>query len=134
VSLTGVTLGGRRAAERLMTDACTITRAAGAPVFDEATGTYTTPTPTTLYSGKCRVKTYRQNNDRVVDFGGEPVSLWPFSVSVPVEVTGLEVDDIVTVTASVLDPDVVGTRLRVRDVVKGSQITARRLGCEVNAG
>lgn len=135
MSFTSATLAGRRAALRLMVDSCRIERrSSGAPVFDATSGTYTDPASTDLYVGPCRVRNYRQNNDRVVQFGAEPVSLWPFVVSVPIDVTGLQVDDLITITASVLDPGLNDLRLRVRDVTLGSQVTARRLGCEVNAG
>jgi hypothetical protein len=129
-----VTLTGRRAAEQLMLDACTITREAGAGSFNTTTGTFTPATPTTLYAGKCRVKhAGGQSGDRQVQQGEEQVGLWPFVVSVPTTVVNLRPDDIVTVTASAIDADLVGLVLRVRDVVQGSQVTARRLGCEVVA-
>lgn len=129
------TLSGRAAAEALMVDTCTITRSATRGTFNETTLQYDSPTTTSLYTGKCRVKPAGgQVSDRVVQFGEQAVSLWPFQVSVPISVENLAVDDLVTITASSLDPDLVGTVLRVRDVTQGTHITARRLGCEVNAG
>jgi hypothetical protein len=124
---------GRRAAEALMVDTCTITRGTGEQVFDPATGQYVTTAGELLYTGPCRVKP-QNNADRVVEAGGQAVSLWPFVVSVPVSEVSFEVDDLVTVTASVLDPALVGKVLRVRQVALGSHLTARRLGCEVDAG
>ena len=47
---------GRIAAERLMTDTCTITRAGGEPVYDATTDTYTFPAGSTVYEGKCKVR------------------------------------------------------------------------------
>lgn len=115
-----------------MSDTCTVTRGSGGQVFDPATGEYVTTPGETVYSGPCRVKP--TGSDRVVEAGGQSVSLFPFVVSVPVGEENYAVDDVVTVTAAVSDPAMVGLVLRVRQVTVGSQITARRLGCEVNAG
>lgn len=117
----------------LMTDACTITRGAGTSVLDEATGQYVRTPGALLYTGPCRVKP-RDNTDRVVDAGGQAVSLFPYVLSVPVSSVDFDVDDVVTVTASALDPALAGLVLRVKQVAVGSQLTARRLGCEVDAG
>lgn len=137
----------RREAESLMVDTCTITRGSGGQQFDTAAGEYVQTVGVTLYSGRCRVKA-RDNADRVVDAGGQAVSLFPFTVSIPVEMSSFdtavfeaafrpvtfEVDDLVTVTASALDPALVDLVLRVRQVAAGTHLTARRLECEVKGG
>lgn len=133
MSATGATLAGRRAAEGLMTDTCTITRGGGGRVFDPAAGEYVTTPGEELYRGRCRVRP-RDNADQVVEAGGQNVSLFPYVLSVPVSAVAFAVDDLVTVTASRLDPALVGITLRVRQVNVGSQVTARRLGCERDAG
>lgn len=133
MSATGATLAGRRAAEGLMTDTCTITRGGGDRVFDPPTGEYVTTAGAQLYSGRCRVRP-RDNADQVVEAGGQTVSLFPYVVSLPVSAVPFAVDDLVTVTDSRLDPALVGVLLRVRQVNVGSQVTARRLGCELDAG
>lgn len=129
MSATSAVLQGRQAAEALMVDSCTIGHPAASEVYDSGSDSYTTVT-TTFYAGACKVKP-RDNADRQVEAGAETVTLWPFVVSVPMSVTGVQEDDVVTVTACELDPALVGTRLRVRQVAKGSFLTARRLGCEV---
>lgn len=129
----GATLAGRRAAESLMTDTCTITRGGGGKVFDPAAGEYVTAPGEQVYSGRCRVRP-RDNADQVVEAGGQNISLFPYVLSVPVSEVAFAVDDLVTVTASVLDPALPGLVLRVRQVNVGSQVTARRLGCEQDAG
>lgn len=116
-----------------MVDTCTIARTTAQGAFDRATGDYGAPTTAVVYSGACRVKP-RDNQDHVVQVGEQPLSLWPFVVSVPISVTDVDVDHVVTITASALDPALVGTQMRVRQVIRGSFVTARRLGCEVNAG
>lgn len=128
------TLAGRAAAEALMVDQCTITRASTAePVFNEETGGYAPGAPTTVYEGPCRVKP-RDNVDRVVQAGEQPISLWPYLVSVPMSTLDVQLDDRITITLAALDPALLGLALRVRQVLKGSHITARRLGCESNEG
>jgi hypothetical protein len=116
-----------------MVDSCTITRGGGEQVFDPATGQYVTTPGELLYSGPCRVKP-QNTADRVVESGGQAVSLWPFLVSVPVSDVSYQVDDLVTVTASALDATLAGRVLRVRQVAVGSHLTSRRLSCEVDAG
>lgn len=118
---------GQVLAESLMLDTCTISRA-GAETFDDATGTYS-DTESTVYSGKCRLKPSVLSADRVAQAAERQIALWPFSVSLPVDVTDVELDDVVTVTAS-QDPSLVGVRLRIRSVARGTYLTARRVDCE----
>lgn len=128
------TLAGRTAAEELMVDECLITRGTTQGTFNTTTLEYDTVAATEVYDGKCRVKpTGGQASDRQAQAGERQIALWPFTVSVPISVTGIQPDDLVTVTASSLDADLVGLQLRVRSVVQGTHITARRLGCEVTA-
>jgi hypothetical protein len=122
----------RAQAESLMQDACTITRTTAGTTFNETTGQYDAGSTSTLYTGKCRVKP-RDNADRVVQFGERAVSFWPYIVSVPMSVTTVELNDVITITASALDASLVGLKLRVREVLAGSHLTARRLSCEVDA-
>lgn len=124
---------GRAAAAGLMQDTCTVARGGGTPVLDTSTGQYVTASGAVVYTGPCRVKP-RDNADRVVEAGGELVSLFPYVVSVPVSAVDFEVDDQVTVTAAALDPGLPGLVLRVKQPAFGSQLTARRLGCEVDGG
>ena len=130
MTITSATGRGQRFAEQTMTDTCIITRA-GDPTYNPSTLAYTTPS-TTVYSGKCRVKP--QNvMDRQVQAGERAVQIWPYVVSVPMSVTGVQVDDVVTVTASA-DADLEGQVLVVKDVTRGTNVTARRLGCEDQNG
>lgn len=124
---------GRAIAERLMVDTCTIARVSAGTDFNDTTGGYSGGSSTPVYDGACRVKP-KDNADRVVQFGEQAVSFWPFLVAVPMSVTGVQLDDVVTITASESDPSLIGVQLRVREVPSGSQLTARRLGCERNAG
>lgn len=116
---------GRAAAARLMVDTCTVTRP-GAATLNETTGVVTRAT-TTVYTGACRVKPDAAPSE--TQSGEREVVVRRFIVSIPTSETGVEVDDIVTVTASELDPALVGRTLTVGGIVTGSHVTARRLVC-----
>lgn len=120
----------RAEAEAAMPDTCTITRSSGAPVFDPVTGTYTAAGTSNIYTGRCRVQA---KADEVVAAGDQPVTLRRFTASLPVATSGIEVDDLLTVTDSA-DADLVGLEFRVVDVKAGTWLVARRLTLEHNAG
>jgi len=123
--------GARAAAARLMTETCTITRAGtGTQVYDPATDTFTEPARTTVYSGPCRVKA-PTGGDRRVSAGDDVYTLDTYVVSIPVSSTAIRTDDQVSISAAADDPRLVGMALRVQAVTVGSQISARRLTCEV---
>lgn len=132
MSVDGVVLAGRAAAASLMIDTCTVIRGAGQPTYDAGSDSYVSSPGQLLYTGPCRVKP-RDDADRVVEAGGDDVSLFPYVVWVLLSSVAYDVDDTVTVTASALDPALVGLKLRVRRPILGSQMTARRLGCEVQS-
>lgn len=118
---------GRAAAERIMTDACTVQRQTGQSMSE--TTLVVTPTYSTAYTGKCRVK-IDSAGDLGVDAGARAASVRDYIVSVPMSATVFEVDDLVTITASALDSTQVGLTLRVLGALHGSQITARRFRCQ----
>jgi hypothetical protein len=122
---------GREAAESLMVDACTITRAStGAPVVNSNDGTLTPQAPVVVYTGKCRIQ-LPDTMDKPAETGGEYLSTQSALVSLPV--TGSEavtVGDVVTVTSSTLDVDLTGITYVVRGLHRKSHATARRLRCE----
>ena len=113
-----------------MTDTCTISRAgAGDPTYDPATDSYTYPTADEIYVGKCRVKP-ADTVDLAEEAGETVVGARRYVVSVPTSTTTVQRNDVLEVTASVLDSGLVGTKFRVLGALKGSQVTARRLACE----
>lgn len=131
MALSDLVSAGRAAAAELQRDACVITRGTDAPpVYDAATDSYASPSGVVLYTGPCRVKS-RGYAEREVEAGEESVSLFAYIVSVPITATAYDVGDSVLITASQLDPALAGLRLRVGSPSLGSQMTARRLGCEV---
>jgi hypothetical protein len=127
MSAESATLAGRRAAEAGMVDACTITREVGRTT-DPDTGV-TTKTLTQLYSGKCRVQ-QPGRMARPEQVGEAQVYQLLVDVQLPMSVTGLAVGDVVTITASSLDGDLVGRHFWLKDLAHKSHMTARRVGCE----
>lgn len=127
MSAASVLAAGRRAAELLMVDECTIGRVTGQST-DPDTGVIT-DTTAEQYAGRCRVQ-QRTASAGERDVGEATVLLLRLEVHVPMTVTGLRVDDVVTITASAHDPDLPGRRFRIRELAHKSHATARRLGCE----
>lgn len=121
---------GRTAAERLMVDKCIVTRpSSGAPVWNEDTMGYDLPPGSTIYSGPCRVQLSAAMAN-TPEAGERVLAVQRSTVSVPMLVTGVQVDDVVTVTASAHDPDLVGNTYRVRSLFAKTHATARRLEVE----
>lgn len=121
---------GRVAAEGLMVDACTVTRLNGSGTLDPDGLSYSgAPAADSIYEGKCRVRRTGTQGDEQ-QAGDKTIGVTGFLVSLPMTAVGVQLDDLVTVTASALDPDLVGRRLRVSAVTRGTHVTARRLQCE----
>jgi hypothetical protein len=126
MSAQSATLAGRAAAERLMVDTCTVTRVTGGS-GDPETGIYT-PTRATVYTGKCRVQQapIARAGSRS-EVGEASVVQVGYILQLPTSVTGVEVEDIATVTASALDSGLVGRSFRVAGQAAKTHATMRRL-------
>lgn len=121
---TPVTLRGRRAAEAIMVDACTITRPTSTPTNPEM-GTVVVTTAT-IYTGKCRVS-IAVKNARPFVVGEAQLFLIRVQLQLPVTAVNVAIDDRVLLTASTLDPELVGKTFVVRELAHGTHITSRRL-------
>lgn len=122
-------LRGRQAAEALMRDACTVTRP-GPSTTDDLTGAVTS-SPSTQYSGKCKVQ--QGAGGRRMDVGEVTQVMLGLRVDLPVVGSQtVAVGDVVTITAvgSTSDPALLNRTFRVKDLLLKSYSTARRLGCE----
>ena len=117
----------RATSDSALPDTGTITRS-GTSTFDEATGRLAAGTPTTIYSGAMRVRP--ASAEKVAQFGDQQVTLSSFVLTVPHDATGVEVDDVVTVTASD-DADLLTRQMRVTAVPVGSFMISKRYPCEV---
>ncbi|MEV4197019.1 DUF6093 family protein [Micromonospora globbae] len=127
---------GRRAAERLMVDRCVIRRRIGETTDDDGN---VIPTWTTVYDaeppapagsgGKCRLKqTLAQ--PRPDEQGEADLLMVRRELQLPMSVVGVQADDVVTMTASRHDPDVVGREFVVRGLHHATHATKRRLQVE----
>ena len=127
----GAVARGRRAAESLMVDACTVTRASsGAPVVDNNNGTVTPAAPRTIYSGPCRVQV-PDAVERIEEAGGDSLSVQAAIISLPIASSeSVAVGDVVTVTGATFDAELSGVTYVVRGLHRKSHATARRLRCE----
>jgi hypothetical protein len=125
MSATSATLAGRAAAERLMVDTCTITRVTGGS-SDPETGVRT-ETTTAVYTGKCRVQQrpiVRAGGRH--DVGEASVVDVNYTLQLPMSVTTVLVEDRAVVTASALDPALVGRAFRVASQAAKTHATMRR--------
>ena len=97
--------------------------------LDPATGQYqTTPGPL-KYSGPGKVQT-TDTIGNAADAAERVVMVTRFGAHLPMSAPAAAVDDVITVTASVLDQQLVGRRFRVVSLVHKSLMTARRLSVE----
>jgi hypothetical protein len=117
------TRSGRRLAERIMLDTCTIVRVTG-QTTNPTTGAVT-PTTITVYTGKCRVKPPVTS---VVsqESGGHVAVAAPGELHIPVGSYAAQPGDLATITAAVGDPLLVGAKYRIESPFQGSLITAYR--------
>lgn len=109
-----------------MVDTCVIRRRTG-ETTDPNTG-QTTPTYSTVHTGKCRVKmttTLSVNPSQDRETGQQSITVTQMLLQVPFSVTGIQVEDEVEITAS-LDPDLVGRKLRVDGPFGQTHATMRR--------
>jgi hypothetical protein len=123
MSATSATLRGRTAAEALQVDLCTITRTATS-VVDPDTGVIT-GTTTTVYTGRCRLKlpvavARPSLVGQAQEFLQHPI------LSLPATTTGVQINDVLTITASLLMPVLIGRVFHIRAVPGQSQMTAGR--------
>lgn len=81
-----------------------------------------------FYTGKAKVKPQAVQSGEQ-ESAGQILTSLGFTISVPIAVTEARPEDIITCTASVLDPGLVGKEFRVVSPLPGTFLTARRLSC-----
>lgn len=131
---------GRRAAESLMLDSCTITRAgAGKGEWNEETGQYDDPPRIPVYTGKCQFQTSGVLSSNSASDAGERAGTnqsvlikLPFS-----ELTAGMVapGDVVEVTACPANPDLIGRKPTIggKEMLKSFATSRRFILNEVGA-
>jgi hypothetical protein len=114
----------RAQAESLMLDTCTINRP-GAAVTDPDTGVVTN-TNTLVYSGKCKVQS-KNSATSTPEAGEAEFVVVSRQVHIPVGAAVVRNNDVVTVTASTLNPSGVGRKYRVEGFTPDTYDTAARI-------
>jgi hypothetical protein len=116
-------------AEGTMTARCTIDRAGdGPPVWNDDTGAYD-PIPRVVLHADvpCRIQQWKQ--PLVADVGQQELTTHHYLIPVPVYITDVAVGQQVLVTTNPDDPSLVGRRLDITDVQRGSLAWERDLVC-----
>ena len=129
MSATTAVARGRRMAESLMADTCTIRR------IDPSNPTTTvggivTPNylPTPVYVGRCKIQTLG-TQDRQPEAGGHTFTEQDYRLDVPITATyAPKVGDFVTIDTSLLDPNLDGRTANVKALLHKTYATAYRLG------
>ena len=118
---------GRLQAELLMFDSCTVDRP-GPVVTDPDTGVVA-PSLTRIYEGRCKVQqTIAQSSNPTA--GGHSFTVQSTRWDTPVSAGPFAVNDVVTMTGAVLDPQLVGRVYRVVELFHKSGATAQRVRVE----
>ncbi len=133
---TGPDLSSARAAvEALMDDTCLITRDVeqfSDDVLDPVTGVLVPPAPDTIniYSGRCKVSPEGvQPSERRE--GGVDVYARTYRGAIPWGSPMPQVGDLMSITSSYRDPELVGKVFRVKSVAVSTFLVSRRLELEL---
>ncbi|WP_424216028.1 DUF6093 family protein (plasmid) [Streptomyces sp. BI20] len=117
----------RAAARALMRDECRVERVKGSRP-DPNDPDKDVPVVEPVWSGECQVRPSARG--AVADKTGVVVvETWSYTVSIPFEVVGVQVNDQITIASSD-DPSLTGKRLKVESIDRGTNVTARRLACQ----
>lgn len=108
-----------------MVDACVIRAPSTTGDMDPDTGLRPEVPGAVVYAGNCKVQTY-EAHEANPESGDHVFSVQRSSIHIPATVE-VPVGHLLTVTASVLDPNLVGRRFRVSAVLHKTFATANRL-------
>jgi Family of unknown function (DUF6093) len=128
MSATSITLRGRIAAEALMIDAVVVKHRTGEST-DPDTGVVT-PTFSTIYTGKAKIQHGGTRPAGTKELGQASIQVTHAQLHLPMSATGVQADDTATVTASTLDPELVGKVFVIRAASHKTYLTARRYDME----
>ena len=123
---------GRAAALAGMTDAVIIRAPDSFGPKDPATGKRPVVAGAIRYEGAAKVQSYEAYS-AAASSGAHMYTVQNHRVDIPVGAGPVFAEDIVTVTASELNPHLVGDRSTVAGVPAKSQTTAQRLQCQMIA-
>lgn len=119
---------GRARALSIMVDSATITRSA-TTFTNQDTGART-QSVTTIYTGRCRIQQQMPGSASASEPGEAHLLMLQLSVQLPMSVQGVQPGDIVTITASQMDPELVGRTFRVNALSHKTHGTSRRLAVQ----
>ncbi|MEQ4566181.1 DUF6093 family protein [Paenarthrobacter sp. CAP02] len=126
MSVVDLVLRGRTAAESLMLDTCTVHRPG--ELVTDGDGNVT-PSLTLLYTGPCKIQqTLAQSSNP--EAGGHQYTVQDTRWDTPVAAGVFAVDDVVTVTEAILDPQLTGRVFRVTEPFHKTGATAQRTRVE----
>jgi len=123
VSARTATLRGRRIAESLMLDTCTVTSTSR--TIDQTTGAEIV-TSTQAYTGRCKIQS-GATQESTPEAGGATFTVQRSEVHFPVGAFVPAIGQVITVTAATLDPLLIGRVFRVVALLHKSAATAYRL-------
>lgn len=131
MSATTALARGQAAALALMVDTISVTRLNPATTTTDPDTGVVTKGYTTVYTGVGKIqRTPQSSRVTPTSVGQAERFMSRLELHLPLAATGVLADDIVTVTASVHDPDLVGKVFHVREIAAKSWQTARRFGIE----
>ena len=113
-------------------DTVTITRVTGRGTFNDSTGVYDSGTGDTPYTGGGLIRPMSSNDKQ--QFGEEQVTGAMYDVLLPFDAGTFDLEDQVTIDATLHDPDLVGAVLIVVAVVYDSYRTHTILRCRQDQG
>jgi len=119
---------GRRAAEALMKDACSVSRPTGATVTDPETGKVS-KVLTPVWAGRCKVQVDTPQSNHPTA-GEHRYTVQASRVDIPVTAPPVIPGDVIEITRAGDAPGLVGTRYAVGELFKKSYQTAQRLPVE----
>lgn len=120
----------RAHAESMMTTTATVRRPTGVVEADPETGADVIPEGALVYEGRCRVKA-AQRAPSAQESADATVAVDQDAIHFPVTAGPFQVGDVVTVTASVHQPLLVGRTYRVTGLHEMELQTAQRVPVEV---
>ena len=125
MSFSSAVAAGRRAANARMSESVTVTTTAPGTTMDESTGTYP-DTITSHYAGIARIK-YPTLTVSEKTPAGQTLAAQEVTLHLPVGLASqVGVDDVVTVTGSTVDLDLIGRTFRIKGLAQAGQVSAHR--------
>lgn len=114
----------RRKQRALFRDQGRIDRPSDTVSFDEITGEETPDPPAVIYEGPLQVRPATRRSGRDLQVGETEVRASDFELKLPVNTAVIE-NDVLTLTASSFDTELVGRTFRLTDVLRDGRQIAR---------